>query len=202
MLTWKLLLPIVLTGRLALGAMADDDGGTRVVTLPGPPASAAAKSSASARVTERGNSAPLLQKAATALPQAAYPEDLDRDSGAFCQKQIGRWTERDARAVLGPPRGQRPAFNLENAEDGRVFAFSDPSGRHMQLELDFDGATGLLRTVFVYPWDMRWDDCRRLWGLNVSAARANKGRMFYSYLDHRVDVLVEPGGKVVSLGLY
>ena len=207
MITWKFLLPLFLAGSSMLGAVAGDDAGTRVITLPGPPAPAApanvvAPAPAPAPVADRREPAPRPQKAAIAAPKTAYPEDLDRDSGAYCQKQIGRWTEQEAREVLGQPRGQRPAYNLENDEDGRIFAFSDPSGRHMQLELDFDGKTGLLRTVFVYPWDMRWDDCRRQWGFNVSAAKANKGRMFYSYLDHRMDVLVEPGGKVVSLGLY
>jgi hypothetical protein len=34
------------------------------------------------------------------------------------------------------------------------------------------------------------------------ATNARKGRSFYSYPERRVDVLVEPSGKVVSLGLY
>ena len=31
---------------------------------------------------------------------------------------------------------------------------------------------------------------------------ANKGRKFYSYLDRHLDVLVDTGGNVISLGLY
>jgi hypothetical protein len=45
-------------------------------------------------------------------------------------------------------------------------------------------------------------ECRRQWGANVSAAEANKGRRFYSYMNRRLDVLVDQGGKVISLGLY
>ena len=36
---------------------------------------------------------------------------------------------------------------------------------------------------------------------DVSAADA-QGRKFYSYTNRRLDVLVDPDGKVISLGLY
>jgi len=56
--------------------------------------------------------------------------------------------------------------------------------------------------VFVYPWNMTWQECRREFGANVSATAANKGRIFYSYVNRKLDVLVAPGGLVISLGLY
>jgi hypothetical protein len=56
--------------------------------------------------------------------------------------------------------------------------------------------------VFVYPWKLTWLECRRIWGANVNSTEANKGRKFYSYINRRLDVLVDPGGKVISLGLY
>ena len=34
------------------------------------------------------------------------------------------------------------------------------------------------------------------------ALLANDGRTFYSYMNRHLDVLVDPSGKVVSLGLY
>jgi hypothetical protein len=49
---------------------------------------------------------------------------------------------------------------------------------------------------------MTWQECRRQWGGEVSATEANKGRKFYSYVDRRLDVLVDAAGKVISLGLY
>jgi len=49
---------------------------------------------------------------------------------------------------------------------------------------------------------MTWQECRKLWGANVHSAEANKGRIFHSYLNRRLDVLVDPSGKVISLGLY
>jgi hypothetical protein len=59
-----------------------------------------------------------------------------------------------------------------------------------------------LRTVFVYPAKMTWNECRLTYGADISAADAPKGRKFYSYLNRRMDVLVDSGGKVISLGLY
>jgi hypothetical protein len=59
-----------------------------------------------------------------------------------------------------------------------------------------------LRTLFVYPFNMSWQDCRRTFGANVRSTQANKGRTFYSYLDRRLDVLVDTAGKVISLGMY
>jgi hypothetical protein len=141
---------------------------------------------------------PVLHRA----PRPIYPEDFEKDSGLFCQKQIGQWKEAEALALLGSPSGDRPAYDDNSSVNGRILAFSDPTSHYKQLELDFDGQTGALRTVFVYPWKMTWQDCRRLWGANVSAAEANKGRKFYSYLNRRLDVLVDAAGKVISIGLY
>jgi hypothetical protein len=70
------------------------------------------------------------------------------------------------------------------------------------MELDFAKTTGRLRTVFVYPWKMTWKECRKLWGANVTSTEANKGRTFYSYVNRHLDVLVDPTGNVVSLGMY
>ncbi|MGP8247696.1 MAG: hypothetical protein ACLQVN_24690 [Bryobacteraceae bacterium] len=115
---------------------------------------------------------------------------------------IGHWTEDDARFLLGEPVRQRPAFDSANQENGEIFAFTDPTGRYKELELDFDTETGTLRTVFAYPFHLTWTDCRRVWGANVTATTAAEGRKFYSYLNRRMDVLVDTGGKVISVGLY
>lgn len=141
---------------------------------------------------------PILRR----TPRPIYPEDFEKDSGMFCQKQIGQWKEDAAIALLGVPSGDRPAFDDNQKVSGRIYAFSDPTNRYKLLELDFDSETGALRTVFVYPWKMTWQDCRRMWGGDVSAAEANQGRKFYSYVNRRLDVLVDPTGKVISIGLY
>jgi hypothetical protein len=160
-----------------------------------PPAPAVSKPSSP-------RTAPSLFARASAPVKAPYPADFGRDSAAFLQQRIGKWTERECRALLGRPSGSRPAFGENGARAGEIYNFADVTGRYARLELEFERATGRLHTVFAYPRRMSWDDCRRLWGADTVAANAKKGRMFYSYADRRVDVLVEPSGKVVSLGLY
>jgi hypothetical protein len=130
------------------------------------------------------------------------PPDFERDSAEFCRLRIGVWTAADARALLGEPKRSRPSFGTDSAENGQILAFADPSGRRHQLELDFDRGSGRLRTVFVYPWDMTWEDCQRIWGSEVLPAKTSKGSTFYSYANRRLDVLVDAEGKVVSFGLY
>lgn len=141
---------------------------------------------------------PVLRRA----PRPIYPVDFEKDSGMFCQKQIGQWKEQDALTVLGAASSDRPAYDDQQVVNGRIYAFSDPTNRYRQLELDFDSDTGALRTVFVYPWKMTWLDCRRMWDGNVSATDAPNGRKFFSFSNRRVDVLVDAGGKVISIGLY
>jgi hypothetical protein len=145
---------------------------------------------------------------ATSAPALPGPEDrtpppgFDADSALFLQNRIGQWGIADARTVLGNPLRQRAALDDNGSENGRIYAFQDPTSLFKELELDFDGQNGKLRTVFVYPWSMSWQECRRQFGANVSATQANKGRTFYSYVNRRLDVLVAPGGQVISLGLY
>lgn len=141
---------------------------------------------------------PILRRA----PRPLLPEELEKDSAAFCHTQIGQWTSAQAQTLLGVPKSQRPAYDERNAVNGEILAFFDPTGRYKQIELDFDGGTGQLRTVFAYPWKLTWLECRRTYGAKVSSAGANQGRMFYSYLDRRLDVLVDRSGAVISLGMY
>jgi hypothetical protein len=49
---------------------------------------------------------------------------------------------------------------------------------------------------------MTWQECEKSFGGNVQASQAKKGRTFYSFLDRRLDVLVDATGKVISLGMY
>lgn len=140
---------------------------------------------------------PLLHRAAP-----SYPPEFGTESALFCQKQIGDWSLDDAAALLGDPRRHRVSFDDDGAENGDIYAFSDASSRYRELELDFDRETGALRSVFAYPWKMTWQECRKLWGARVSSTEADKGRTFYSYLDRRLDVLVDQAGKVINFGLY
>ena len=169
-----------------------------VVTLPGSPAPIAAAPQAEPRIPPASDDGPPVLRRAPRL----YPAGFDSDSALFCQTMIGKWTEADASALLGEATRQRLALGEDRSETGLIFAFADPTGRYQELELDFSNETGVLRGVFAYPWKMTWEDCRGLWGARVLARKANLGRTFYSYLNRRLDVLVDQTGKVISLGLY
>jgi hypothetical protein len=132
----------------------------------------------------------------------AFPSMFAQESAVFCQREIGHWTLAEARELLGEPHRQRPATDDDSSENGHIFAFHDPTNRYKELELDFDKKSGVLRSVFVYPWNLTWTECRKLWGGNVSATEGNRGRVFYSYVNRHLDVLVDRDGKVISLGLY
>ena len=145
--------------------------------------------------------APAIASVPPAAP-AVVPLPPAREYGQFCQKQIGKWKVADARAALGEPVRERPAYDEKKAVNGSILAFKDPSNQYTELELDFDSGTGRLRTVFVYPPRLTWQECRRQWSGPITAADASQGRKFYSYTNRRLDVLVDPAGKVISLGWY
>ena len=130
------------------------------------------------------------------------PLQIGRELAAYCQKQIGLWKESDARKLLGEPKRHRPAYDEKRSVNGNIYAYIDPTNKYKELELDFDMQTGSLRTVFVYPPRLTWQQCRRLWNGPVAAADAARGRKFYSYTNRRLDVLVDPTGNVISLGWY
>jgi hypothetical protein len=137
-------------------------------------------------------------------PRPVYAPEFEKESAFYCRKQIGRWQESEALELLGDPTRRRAASDDDGSDggDGHILAFADPTGRYKELELDFNKDTGLLRTVFAYPKDLSWQECRRQWGTKVSSADANNGRTFYSYANHRLDVLVDASGRVISLGMY
>jgi hypothetical protein len=147
---------------------------------------------------------PPLPAILIAPKPAAAPEtgSMEREVAFFCQKQIGQWKETDARKTLGAPLRTRVALDENKVANGKIYAFRDPTGRYRELELDFDGPTGALRTVFGYPPQLTWPEAHHRWSGEVTSADAQQGRKFYSYANRRMDVLVDSQGKVISLGLY
>jgi len=138
----------------------------------------------------------------TATATAAIPADMQRESALYLQRRLGAWTFAEARAILGAPLRQRPAFDEGGAVSGTTYAFPDPTNRYKELELSFDRQSGRLESIFVYPFQMTWQECKDAWGANVMVARTSRGRVFYSYLNRQLDVLVDSGGSVISIGLY
>jgi hypothetical protein len=179
-----------------------------ILVLPGtspkaaPAASAMASAAPSSTIVVKDPPRPDPDRPFLRRPKRNLPDDFVEDSAAYLHERLGTWDEAAARELLGEPIDSRPAYDDDAAVNGRIDSFSDPTGRYKQLELDFDQASGHLRTVFVYPYSMTWAECRQELGANVQATEANKGRIFYSYADRRLDVLVDPSGKVISLGMY
>jgi hypothetical protein len=157
---------------------------TAVVTLPVPPV-----------IAEEPR--PVLHRAQPELPPA-----FQQDSMAFLESRLNQWQVADAKTVLGDAERQRPSYDDDGKPNGAIYAYADPLHRYKGFELDFEGGSGKLRTVFLYPVKMNWRDCRAAYGSNVSHADAGNGRTFYSYLNRRLDVLVDASGAVISLGIY
>jgi hypothetical protein len=189
------------------------------LVLPGPAPAAPKKTTVVAPTTQI---APLPAKPVESaaprppLPPPAVPQpavgavpgkpsarlEIGNEVAAYCQKQIGHWKDVDARKLLGEPKRRRPAYDENRAVNGTIYAFNDPTSKYKEVELDFALKSGTLRTVFVYPPSLTWQQCHRVWSGPVAAADAAQGRKFYSYTNRRLDVLVDQTGKVISLGWY
>lgn len=188
-------------------------GADEPVTVTNSPSTLAAQPKDSYIVTLPGASAPAPKEpapkesstdseAVPAPPKSGLPEAFKSDSSLYLQRVIGIWKKQDAEALLGDPIRSRQAVDESKKVNGQVYTWTDPTGRYRELELDFDSNSGRLRTVFAYPTEMTWEDCRKLWGANVNTTHTKNGRTFYSYLNRKLDVLVDRDGKVISLGLY
>lgn len=173
-----------------------------IVRLPGPAPMGMSATANTAGKEAPGASTPTPDDPPRPLLRHIYPPQFEQDSASFCQDVIGQWTAEDARFLLGEPLRQRPAYDDHGVRSGTIYAFADPTNRYKELELDFGGTDGTLRTVFVYPFHLTWQEARHRWGDQVNATDANNGRRFYSYVDRRLDVLVDHTGKVISFGLY
>ena len=172
--------------------------GTTVVLLPGP-------RPAAKPVVAPKPPAPEETKLAETKPAEIKPTEPAAEpveASIYFPKLIGTWKLADARHALGEPLRQRPSLDSDKTVNGQIYAFQDPTNRYKEVELEFAQDVGTLRAVFMYPAQMTWKECRRLWGMNVNATEAGKGRTFYSYNNRHLDVLVDPEGKVISLGLY
>jgi hypothetical protein len=177
-------------------------GDNVVVTLPGLAPAMPKATTPSTTEVHLAPPAPDPDRPLLRRPKREYPPEFEQDSADYLNQQIGIWQQVDAQGLLGDPLSQRTSLSDDQTVNGQIVAFTDPTGRYKQLELDFDRETGHLRTLFVYPHDMTWQACRQEFGVNVRSTQANKGRTFYSYLDRRLDVLVDSAGKVISLGMY
>jgi hypothetical protein len=131
-----------------------------------------------------------------------YPAEFVLDAIAYLESRLDQWQQSDASTLLGPSLRQRAPVGDEGKPNGVIYAYSDPLHHYREFELDFEGDSGKLRTVFLYPQKMSWRECRGVYGSRVSMDDVGDGRTFYSYLNRRLDVLVDALGNVISLGIY
>jgi hypothetical protein len=129
------------------------------------------------------------------------PPELKVESAIYVQRRLGEWQLAEARGILGEPRRRRDAFQ-DGEVTGDIYAFHDPTNRYREFELLFDRRTKLLRSAFIYPWRMTWNECRDLWGEEVNITAMANGQVFRSYINRRLDVLADKNGAVINLGIY
>lgn len=129
------------------------------------------------------------------------PDEIKAESAIFLQRRLGEWDLKEARELLGEPRGRRDAV-YDGKVTGDIYAFRDPTDRYREFELLFDRKTKKLQSAFIYPWRMTWNECRDLWGEEVNTTTFANGNIFRSYLTRRLDVLADKSGAVINLGIY
>lgn len=156
---------------------------TVIITLPAPPK------------LEEGPPPTLRRK-------PDFPPEFVQDSVMYLQSHLKDWELADAEKLMGKFSRTRPSVDDDGNPNGAIYAYPDPLHHFREFELDFEGDSGKLRTIFVYPVKLAWKECKRLYGNNVTSADAGDGRTFYSYQNRRLDVLVDPSGNVISLGIY
>ena len=118
---------------------------------------------------------------------------------AYLEHQFGVWTLEDSKALLGDPHGHRFGVGDPIPE---IWAYDDPTKFARQIELVFDGRTKKLHDFFLYPINVTWTDCKKLWGNNVRMQKNANGTRSYMYKDRHLNVLVSSNDTVISFGVY
>jgi S1-C subfamily serine protease len=144
------------------------------------------------------------KKAEFAAVVAQLRDEMKRSGSlAFAEKRIGKWNANQMRLFFGEPTRHRPSINSKTQkENGSIFAYPDPTRMYRELELRYDAVTKKLTDIYVYPWNMTWDDCKRLWGDTVETIKNPDGTRFYEYRNRRLSVFADKGGKVINFAVY
>jgi hypothetical protein len=133
---------------------------------------------------------------------APVPEGMKNGSALYLATKLTTWILEDAKKELGEPLRSRIGYDQNNNKMSDIFAFADPTRAIREFELGFDAQTKKLRDIYAYPWNLTWEDCKKLWGDNAATIRNANGTRFHSYRDRHINVLTDKSGKVMSLGFY
>ena len=109
-------------------------------------------------------------------PKPVFPAEFERDSAVFCQKLIAHVdaspTPTISSAILS---ASALAMDDEDKRKRPHLCLLRPHRPLSRNRAGFCQDTGLLRTVFVYPWKMTWNDCRSRGAPMSSPRRRTKG---------------------------
>ena len=148
-------------------------------------------------------SKPLDKMAQGTIPVGRVPEEMKTvPSGKFLEDQLQKWTFDDAQRVMGVPIRQRQSFGKDKVVNGNIYAYFDPTGRYREFELDFDASTKKLVTVYLYPWNMTWDQCKEAWGENADLETRADGTQMHFYKERRLLVNTQKDGRVINFAVY
>ena len=109
------------------------------------------------------------------------------------------WTAEDAQALLGTPHGHRPGVGNPIPD---IWAYDDPTKSMRQIELVFSPQNKKLHSIFLYPWNLTWEDAKKMWGGDVSVKKNKDGSRLYVYKNRRLNVLTNSKGMIFSIGIY
>lgn len=142
------------------------------------------------------------QTKGTSPDKPLVPDAMKKSSFEYLESKLRTWTEEEAKKELGEPVRHRFSYDQKGAVAGSIYAYPDPTQGVREFELNFDPATKKLAGIYAYPWHLTWEECKRLWGSDVTTIRNQDGTHFYSYRNRRLMVLADKHGNVVSLGVY
>jgi hypothetical protein len=103
---------------------------------------------------------------------------------------------------MGEPRGRRDGYDDSHNLISEIEAFGDPTLTMRAVELGFDRRSRRLTIVYLYPNRLTWDDCKKLWGDDITAKPNTDGTKVYVYNNRRLNVYLDKDDKVINLGIY
>ncbi len=129
--------------------------------------------------------------------------ELKESSGAsFLERRFRKWTRKEVEIFFGEPTSHRFFYDGNKTIVADIYAYPDPTRKNREIEVIFNKGTTKMEKIFVYPWRMSWDDCKRTWGEDVTLDRMDGGRKMYHYKNRRISVLVDKAGQVVNYSVF
>lgn len=146
--------------------------------------------------------APAAQAAPGSVGTIQTPDEMKQQSAIFLEKKLQTLTDTDAQQLHGAPVRHRYFYDQNKTISGDIYAYPDPTRLYREFELTFDVKTKRMTGVFVYPWDMSWAQCKKLWGDDAAVTKNPDGTKADIYRKRRLNVPLDKDSKVINFGLY